>query len=144
MEINLLAVLEEGKVQLEKLVQLAEEKQRAIVENKREEVAALSKKELELTGALQNWEKERLKTTGKLTLKELSATTDDATRLKLSNLGEELVFLTQKLASLNQQNAELLKHALAYTEYCLSLFQPDSQTYGQKGEGKLTVLDRKV
>lgn len=144
MEVNLLSVLEDGKAQLEQLVQLAEQKQKAIVENKREAISQLSQKELELTGSLQNWEKERLLCCGQLTLKQLALEEDSQTQLQLLNLREELVFLTQKLASLNQQNTELLKHALAYTEYCLSLFQTDSQTYGQRGEGNLTFLDRKI
>ena len=144
MEVDLLSILEDGKKQLELLVQLAGEKQQAIVENKRDAVAELSQRELELTDSLQNWEQARLEKTGQAKLAQLAQRLDPPSRLKVTNLGQEIIFLTEQLTALNAQNAELLKHALAYTEYCLSLFQADSQTYGQKNEGKLTFLDRKI
>lgn len=143
MEAYLQQTLLAGKEMLELLVELAEQKQEAIIENDREVIAELSQKELELTESLQDWEKERRQRMGTASLSELIEKADAKQKLKLDVLGEELVFLTEKLATLNMQNADLLRHALAYTEYCLSLFQTESATYGQKKED-LTFLDRKI
>jgi flagellar biosynthesis/type III secretory pathway chaperone len=142
---ELLAILENGKEMLERLIQLAEEKRSALVDNRREDVAKLSQSELELTSALQDWEQARLQCAERRTLAELALAAEGSSRQRLLKMREELIFLTQKLANLNQQNADLLKHALAYTEYALSLIQPDNQTYGQQqDQGKLSFLDRKV
>ena len=114
MEDNLLSILEDGKQKLELLVKLAEEKQQAIVENRRDAVAKLSEQELELTESLQAGNKTGCKM-GQIKLKD-SSEADDATGLSCK-FERGACLLTEKLTTLNK-NAELLKHALAYTEYC--------------------------
>ena len=142
MESKLLDLLEDGKKRFQQLIQLAEEKKAAIVENKRELIAELSQKELELAEALEGWELAREELAAGKTLRELAESAQGGE--KLHKLREELVELTEKLASLNQQNAQLLRTSLAYTEYALSLLQTESQTYGQQERSKPSVLDRTV
>ncbi len=147
---NLIDVLKKQKLNLENLLGAAKEKQKVLINNKREELDTVGKQEEKLIFRVQQTEKERIAVVNQLAsrnglnpkaikigdlISKLSTTEDPEVIFELTNLEEEIKELVAEIKSTNSRNMFLIQHSRKFIEYTMKAIF---------GEGKKSILDRKV
>ena len=133
---NLVEVLEKENGEYEKLVELAQQKKKALVKSDIAELERVTEQEQEVSGALRNLEIRRdavLKDMSDVLGKQFEEMT--ITRLigyleqqpkeqeRLSKVRAKILTTGNRLQESNRRNEELLNHALEMVEFDLTLFK---------------------
>ncbi len=146
---NLVEVLEKENGEYEKLVELAQQKKKALVKSDIAELERVTEQEQEVSGALRNLEIRRdavLKDMSDVLGKQFEEMT--ITRLigyleqqpkeqeRLSKVRAKILTTGNRLQESNRRNEELLNHALEMVEFDLTLFKsmrqaPETANYNK-------------
>lgn len=146
---NLVEILEKENGEYEKLVELAQQKKKALVKSDIAELERVTEQEQEVSGALRNLEIRRdavLKDMSDVLGKQFEEMT--ITRLigyleqqpkeqeRLSKVRAKILTTGNRLQESNRRNEELLNHALEMVEFDLTLFKsmrqaPETANYNK-------------
>jgi len=160
---SLLEILDEQSLVYQKLIDLMENKQQAIIKDDLNQLEEIVAQEGALAKSLTVLEKKRLDIVGQLakeldlqdeniTLSQLGEYLPEKYQVYYKKLKEKLKDSLKTVTELNKTNEDLLQASLAYVNFSLSLLagMQNNASYGQQGQEqdsknmKRSIFDHKV